>query len=111
MPRRRCRTCSLLAQSTRGFLRGRCQRAMEIWRGRATVNWPAGASLTIVLPPPIVAPAPIVIGATSTQFDPTCTSRSEEHTSELQSHVNLVCRLLLEKKKNNDTFTLTSCIA
>src|SRR5260370_23416608 len=28
------------------------------------------------------------------------TSRSEEHTSELQSHLNLVCRLLLEKKKN-----------
>src|SRR5690242_20791490 len=27
--------------------------------------------------------------------------RSEEHTSELQSHVNLVCRLLLEKKKIN----------
>src|SRR5438477_5525347 len=26
--------------------------------------------------------------------------RSEEHTSELQSHVNLVCRLLLEKKKH-----------
>src|SRR5438477_6160522 len=29
-----------------------------------------------------------------------CALRSEEHTSELQSHVNLVCRLLLEKKKN-----------
>src|SRR5438477_5770542 len=29
-----------------------------------------------------------------------CVNRSEEHTSELQSHVNLVCRLLLEKKKN-----------
>src|SRR3989344_1348771 len=29
---------------------------------------------------------------------PTVTVRSEEHTSELQSHVNLVCRLLLEKK-------------
>src|SRR5580698_2949551 len=28
-----------------------------------------------------------------------CTARSEEHTSELHSHVNLVCRLLLEKKK------------
>src|SRR5260370_42460077 len=27
--------------------------------------------------------------------------RSEEHTSELQSHLNLVCRLLLEKKKRN----------
>src|SRR5260370_21233542 len=28
-------------------------------------------------------------------------ARSEEHTSELQSHLNLVCRLLLEKKKKN----------
>src|SRR5437773_8146643 len=28
-----------------------------------------------------------------------CGSRSEEHTSELQSHHDLVCRLLLEKKK------------
>src|SRR2546430_9589701 len=30
----------------------------------------------------------------------TCRSRSEEHTSELQSQSNLVCRLLLEKKKD-----------
>src|SRR5256886_10451408 len=30
-------------------------------------------------------------------------ARSEEHTSELQSQSNLVCRLLLEKKKKNDT--------
>src|SRR5260370_27575602 len=32
---------------------------------------------------------------------PPCTAavRSEEHTSELQSHLNIVCRLLLEKKK------------
>src|SRR5260370_920461 len=30
-------------------------------------------------------------------------TRSEEHTSELQSHLNLVCRLLLEKKKNELT--------
>src|SRR5260370_6684470 len=30
------------------------------------------------------------------------TARSEEHTSELQSHLNLVCRLLLEKKKQKD---------
>src|SRR5438034_1946020 len=29
--------------------------------------------------------------------------RSEEHTSELQSHSDLVCRLLLEKKKNKNT--------
>src|SRR5260370_41197608 len=38
-------------------------------------------------PPPIYRPAQAV------------KSRSEEHTSELQSHLNLVCRLLLEKKK------------
>src|SRR5256886_13256026 len=31
--------------------------------------------------------------------------RSEEHTSELQSQSNLVCRLLLEKKKNKKTHT------
>src|SRR5260370_17907200 len=30
--------------------------------------------------------------------------RSEEHTSELQSHLNLVCRLLLEKKKKLYTY-------
>src|SRR2546429_5808803 len=30
-----------------------------------------------------------------------CLLRSEEHTSELQSRLHLVCRLLLEKKKNN----------
>src|SRR5260221_7733576 len=44
----------------------------------------------------------------STRCAPTCrrwrgraprSSRSEEHTSELQSHSDLVCRLLLEKKK------------
>src|SRR5260370_29829693 len=32
--------------------------------------------------------------------------RSEEHTSELQSHLNLVCRLLLEKKKIHRPSTL-----
>src|SRR6266581_4741702 len=38
-----------------------------------------------------------------------CSSRSEEHTSELQSPVHLVCRLLLEKKKKlRKTFTLAT---
>src|SRR2546430_13311342 len=35
-------------------------------------------------------------------------ARSEEHTSELQSQSNLVCRLLLEKKKKNRTTFTTS---
>src|SRR5262249_58585624 len=42
--------------------------------------------------------------------------RSEEHTSELQSLTNLVCRLLLEKKKKKHKFeqkmvTKTNCVA
>src|SRR5207249_9934686 len=38
-------------------------------------------------------------------------SRSEEHTSELQSRFDLVCRLLLEKKKKKTTLTLQNhCI-
>src|SRR2546429_1113538 len=36
------------------------------------------------------------------------TSRSEEHTSELQSRLHLVCRLLLEKKKTTDDDNHTS---
>src|SRR2546422_3173698 len=34
--------------------------------------------------------------------------RSEEHTSELQSRLHLVCRLLLEKKKKNTSSTMPS---
>src|SRR5260370_20210673 len=41
--------------------------------------------------------------------------RSEEHTSELQSHLNIVCRLLLEKKKHQlltiTTHRITSTLA
>src|SRR2546427_6698861 len=36
------------------------------------------------------------------------TDRSEEHTSELQSQSNLVCRLLLEKKKKNNKSKITN---
>src|SRR5256885_12331426 len=36
-------------------------------------------------------------------------SRSEEHTSELQSPCNLVCRLLLEKKKKNKGYVQQLC--
>src|SRR5438034_7908977 len=38
----------------------------------------------------------VLVGASRPQH----VERSEEHTSELQSHSDLVCRLLLEKKKN-----------
>src|SRR2546430_6387508 len=38
-----------------------------------------------------------------------CGRRSEEHTSELQSQSNLVCRLLLEKKKKPDSQHAPGC--
>src|SRR5260370_6660143 len=40
-----------------------------------------------------------VAGVLLDALTPEQVARSEEHTSELQSHLNLVCRLLLEKKK------------
>src|SRR2546425_9279114 len=48
-------------------------------------------------------PAPV-----SPQAAPPRTSRSEEHTSELQSLAYLVCRLLLEKKKKTDLIRLSN---
>src|SRR5438477_7597329 len=50
---------------------------------------------------PSTAPASSGTLVTTTPGSRNRRSRSEEHTSELQSHVNLVCRLLLEKKKKN----------
>src|SRR2546422_6016264 len=41
--------------------------------------------------------------ASTTAYTLRVCGRSEEHTSELQSRLHLVCRLLLEKKKINDT--------
>src|SRR5260370_15180484 len=59
-------------------------------------------------------------GPSSTDRGPTSTPagcpdrppdrRSEEHTSELQSHLNLVCRLLLEKKKRPHASISADCI-
>src|SRR5882672_11975787 len=45
------------------------------------------------------AEVPPVDGKASGALTATYDTRSEEHTSELQSHSDLVCRLLLEKKK------------
>src|SRR5689334_24487468 len=43
------------------------------------------------------------VGAIGSAPSPATTTRSEEHTSELQSQFHLVCRLLLEKKKKRTT--------
>src|SRR2546430_10896032 len=48
-------------------------------------------------------PFPFLFFFTISSSYPLLPSRSEEHTSELQSQSNLVCRLLLEKKKGSTT--------
>src|SRR5260370_32604437 len=52
-----------------------------------------------IIPPASSARAPRTAEAGGMIFPSPNETRSEEHTSELQSHLNLVCRLLLEKKK------------
>src|SRR5260370_19792499 len=59
-------------------------------------------ALPISPPPSGAAPgSPVRMLSPPSPTTSTKPSRSEEHTSELQSHLNLVCRLLLEKKKHN----------
>src|SRR5713101_3562056 len=74
----------------------RLDPAVSLWIARTwwapLLLWAGGARL-VVEGEENVDPRRPTIYASNHQ------SRSEEHTSELQSHVNLVCRLLLEKKK------------
>src|SRR5947207_9007466 len=61
-----------------------------LWAGRDRV-----LAVAVTVPPVVPADAGV---------------RSEEHTSELQSHSDLVCRLLLEKKKKKERRSRTSDI-
>src|SRR2546422_8169770 len=57
-------------------------------------------------------PADAFISDSATvQIDPPEGDRSEEHTSELQSRLHLVCRLLLEKKKKTPLHTPSSSMS
>src|SRR2546427_6054298 len=55
-----------------------------------------------------IANIDVIVGATVRWLrDLGARPRSEEHTSELQSQSNLVCRLLLEKKKKHETHPIS----
>src|SRR5690625_5881580 len=68
---------------------------------------PPGTVLGVLGPNGAGKSTAIRILATLTDPDEGSARRSEEHTSELQSRGHLVCRLLLEKKKQR---SLTSCL-
>src|SRR5256885_13290381 len=65
-----------------------------------TGSRPATARSSVVLPQPEGPMSTPMSPAARFSVTPCTAGRSEEHTSELQSPCNLVCRLLLEKKNN-----------
>src|SRR2546430_4329908 len=71
-------------------------RLRKLWRIKALVLTP-----TTLRGVGIDYPKPETIGPDRLANAAAVQDRSEEHTSELQSQSNLVCRLLLEKKKEN----------
>src|SRR5690242_21764885 len=102
-----CDTWSPLYVDTRFFfflMLRRPQRSSlfpytTLFRSTATLDWmkAQGAHTRTVLD---AIPPRAELGKRVSAFTASFGFRSEEHTSELQSHVNLVCRLLLEKKNH-----------
>src|SRR5256885_13158544 len=76
---------SWLRSSRRTFLPNTIRAKIQVWLARTTKN----------------SERKSIIISLIKQSLPKYFSRSEEHTSELQSPCNLVCRLLLEKKKEH----------
>src|SRR5690606_42088378 len=74
------------------------QDAYRLVQKYAYVAWDGGTPLREALEADPVASSKLDAADFDRLFDP-AGQRSEEHTSELQSRENLVCRLLLEKKK------------
>src|SRR2546429_4377586 len=80
-----------------------------LFRSRCPKSSAAASNLPQLHPlaPPLALPRSLTINPL-TWKPPALQDRSEEHTSELQSRLHLVCRLLLEKKKYLSTDSNTS---
>src|ERR1019366_10822585 len=83
------------------YFKGACSGVIFFFNDTATTEIYT-LSLHDALPICRTRPPSLAVFAGSWSKRP-ATTRSEEHTSELQSLTNLVCRLLLEKKKGNIT--------
>src|SRR2546426_7107289 len=75
-----------------------------LFRSLYAVAWPSGPDSADAAPHQSIVHASRMPIRPSTPY-----TRSEEHTSELQSPCNLVCRLLLEKKKKKKTTAAVQC--
>src|SRR6267142_2523159 len=82
-------------RSTRGAPRA-CPRALHDRAGRRARPGPSAPPLRAE---PLAGLCRLRNSTSACRIGTAMYCRSEEHTSELQSHLNLVCRLLLEKKK------------
>ena len=71
-----------------------------LFRSEVTLNHKEGCGPLVLNPEAIKPHSTFEIKSLEVDRNTLKWSRSEEHTSELQSPCNLVCRLLLEKKKN-----------
>src|SRR5260370_28110113 len=72
---------------------------------RSTAPQPKPSSLWVIPSPFPFCPITSIRWTSPRKRTAVGSRRSEEHTSELQSHLNLVCRLLLEKKKKKAAST------
>src|SRR5690554_7782789 len=80
------------------LFRSHCEEAHAVRCLRGTVDGGGTEVLRLAFEPLEVSAGSATEGADAVHA---ALERSEEHTSELQSRPHLVCRLLLEKKKNN----------
>src|SRR2546426_8678716 len=94
----RCRPGGSPASSKRP---SESETANRCTAGTETITPASGWPLNVELAVPRMVAAESSCEAREAGSMPAATSRSEEHTSELQSPCNLVCRLLLEKKKKH----------
>src|SRR3712207_8583163 len=83
------------------LFRPRCGKCVPgTIRSKSSAPVTASNALTVAAPRPCHTRS----AAASNADEAALASRSEEHTSELQSRQYLVCRLLLEKKKNQNKY-------
>src|SRR5260370_8266534 len=86
-------------------------RKLSVIRPSEASSFVLGSNHLMIMPQLSFGADDVIQHANELLYDLWAEPRSEEHTSELQSHLNLVCRLLLEKKTNlTYTHTTTTSI-